>query len=588
MLPPSDRRAVPLVLIQVRADSAQRAGGLDISKSSVRLVDFDLSLTGTGDEPDALTIRDGGELAVERLLTNVGGDRLAFATAGVALGDGRVQRLGGGRNLTECALLIGEGVVWSNTGGLGIGVRMNSAVTVETRLADGTPSTSPGDVFLGVQPGSGGDLTVLGDFATGPILAGSRPGTSAFVKVERGGLLQSGEVRGATGKASVLIARVDDAPVSEAGDPRDYTSAGEQTAWEIAGPLSLSGVIGGAAGRNGGGIALVEARDGGLITTTAADVGGGRSSIIEIKGRSAGIIATGWDPVDRQQSEIRISGPLTVGQGCAGTVRADEGALVGAQRVEVKALGRLVSEGVVDAAEGQVDLPRSEFTTRRETADGTALGDAIVDGGGRVELGRGGIITAGTLKLGGVTPKKRLARLRIDSSDTASPRCRLDLQGFVIGAGPAFPARMDLIDGVVQIEEDSVIAEGGRLLGFGLISSTPEIEVRNEGEIIIPPGEGRQLVINGNFAQSGRTVITVNKGNAASTAPLQVEGESLLLGGQVTLRFTGGRKPERGEAFALIRAENALITNAAQFKVSGAQGAFDIVQDDFGLTLVFR
>lgn len=577
LLPARGARSVPLPFLGV-SSGPRTVSGLEISRSAVALQGFNLALAGTGDIPDALLISNGGVLFVNAA---AGGPRVDFTTAGAAIGEGQKAPLGGGEFLEECQLTIAPGAVWKNTGNLGIGERMDGAVVIQTRLSDGTPSESREDVFLGVQPGAGGSLSVSGRFATGGLLAATRKNTRSILFVDQGGLLTSSFAQGGSGPGGSLRGFIDDAPNPDAG----YTSRGERSTWQIRGLLSLAGELGSAPGKSGGGFALVNVLDGGLLTAAAATVGEGEASSKPVPGRSAILSVTGFDPNDEQPSEARIAGELQIGVGCSGVVRAESGGLVSARSIHVKTLGRLECVGIAADPGGSSSI----------TAETGEPGDISlrVDGGGRVLLAQGADITAGDLLLGGATDE-RVARFRHDSADAQFARGTLRLRSFSIGDGLGFPGRFDLLDGLMSIRENSLINQNSIFAGFGSIAvgigAAPEVTLRNDGRMIVPPGAGRVLEFRGSFRQSGtgELLLTVNKKNDASLAPLKVRGAALALAGKVTLQFSGGRTPRQGEVFALINAENAVIANLADIRVAGSRRAFEVVENDSGIAVMFR
>ncbi len=584
---PADVARNPLVprFVVTSTDNAARAAtAMRVSRSWVNLRNFDLTLAGDSGFTDGLRIENGGALSVDAVAPLPAAGRVNFTTAGAAIGLGAPVILGPGAVLGFCGLDIAPNVLWKNTGSVGIGETMTGGVFIESRFAGGVRNSSTGKILLGLADKVEGSLSVYGDFLCGDIRAGAHRGGIGDVVVQKGGLLESADAFLAPLRGSQAFAVVHDGPFEQDGSFSAYTSQGQSTNW-LAASLEISGLANGGAGSPEGGSGYMFITDGGVVEALSASFGNIRPRNGVLASEVAQVVVDGIDPADKDAAMLSIDGPLVVGPFSRAVVMVQGGAGLFASSIAVKAHGTLRARGV--SRDGAQDIVTRSGIGVAWAED--APGPLSIDGGGLFSLAAGAELDCGDLTIGG--GGGLAARCRLNESDPALADGVIHVGDVSVGTAPEFPGLLELTAATVSVNQFVTIETGSKLSGSGLfVFRNAAGQLTNRGKIIILPGAGKTLQIGGDYVQpgTGRLIVTINKKNDAGSAPLVVLGTTVQLNGKIELRFSGNRLPRSGEAFALIRAENATITNNATVRVTGAARGFDVVQDDFSIAVVFR
>ena len=588
------QRTVPLpdLVVTSTNNAPHAATKMAIARSSVALKSFDLDLKGGQGVPNALAISSGGSLLVEVADPRPPGGRANLTTAGTVIGQGTSFTLSPGKVLRACTMDIAPNVLWKNTGDITIGETMRGELTIASRFNETDRNGTTGDVQIGTGNKVGGVIKVTGDFVYDFMTAGAARGGVAQVIVTKGGLLEGSDALLAPLRDSQAVVVVDDKPVDEEGTSNDYTSQNQSTQW-LVDSLELSGLANGGAGSREGGTADLGILNGGDVKAFSATLGNilPRNGVVATA--TADVVVDGIDPLDGHQSFFLIDGPLTVGPFSPARVHATSGGAIRAKSVAIKSRGTIRVENPFtnDSVQPPQIVKRSQLdVVANSTTNPATLGPVSIDGGGLLFVNTGGQLNCSDLTLGGVS-RSRAARCRFDESDPALADGVLNVGNVNIGTTGGFPGLLELVTAAISVDQFVTIETGSTLSGDGLIVfRNPASQLTNRGKVIVPPGAGKPLQISGDYIQPspGKLILTVNRQNVSTSAPLVVLGTSVQLNGTIELRFSGNRLPRRGEVFALIRAENATITNNATIRVTGAAHGFDVVQDDLSIVVVFR
>lgn len=581
------QRTVPLpdIIVTSTGNAARVVKQMDVSRSAVNLRNFSLATTGSG---STLRISDGGRLKLDATAPLPASGHVDFSTTNATIGLGAAALIAPGKRLALAEMTIGPNVLWEDDGSaIVVGRTMNGRLAVESRFSTPNPVNRAGNIFLGLAPGVRGLLDVSGAFETDDVFIGAQRRAQGTVLVRKGGKLGSLNGVLASKKGSNAGVLVSDEAVDEPGTERDYTSQGQHSEWAMT-RLEMSGLANGGAGSAEGGEARLFVSSGAAVTANSAALGNIRATNGVAAVEKATVLVAGHDPVDREVSFLDITGPLIVGPFSPGEVNILDGGQVRPDSVAIGSRGRIFLQRSAVEENGTL-IARSSLQVSTG-AGARADGPVTIAGGGLLSMTIGTELLCGDFTIGGLR-RTVSAMCRIDASGDVLRSSVIETGNLSVG-NLGFPGLLDLIEAPVEAEQFISVDTGSVLRGTGeLTFRNAAGQLTNRGTIIVPPGAGKTLRVGGDYVQPspGKLVITVNKTNAATTAPVIVDGANVQLNGTVELRFSGQRLPRRGEVFALLRAENATaITNAATFKITGATARFDVIVEPFGVALVIK